>query len=320
MDIPVLKVALIAGGAAAEAEVSHASARGVRDALQATWTEVTVLELDATLGARLVAGGYDVIFPVLHGPVGEDGTIQGFLEILGLPYVGSGVLASAVGMNKIVAKQVFRGRGLPVAQDVVVDRGEALESAVERIATALPREVVIKPCGQGSSIGVSFASTREEVGAGLRRALEYGDGALVEERVAGKEITAAVLERPEPEALVAIEVRTPPGSWYDYEHRYTPGLSEHVIPAELPAEQTRRVLELAVAAHRALGCRDLSRVDFVVPAAGEPVLLEVNTLPGMTATSLFPDAARAVGLPFPELVKQLVLRAWGRQSRRPAAP
>jgi D-alanine-D-alanine ligase len=312
--VPVLRIALIAGGPSAEAEVSRSSARGVGDALRATWPDVTVLELDEAIGARLISERYDVVFPVLHGPIGEDGTLQGFLEVLGLPYVGSGVAASAIAMNKIVAKQVFRGRGLPVARDVVVERAEPVGAAVRRIEAALPGSVVIKPAGQGSAIGVGFAATRDELAAGLRAAFEHGDRVLVEEQIEGKEITAAVLERPDPEALGTIEVRTPRGAWYDFEHRYTPGLSEHVIPAELPAEQSRRVQEVAVAAHRALGCRDLSRADFVVPSVGEPVLLEVNTLPGMTSTSLYPDAARAAGIPFEELVKHLVLRSWERRS------
>lgn len=317
--VPVLRIAIIAGGPSAEAEVSRSSARGVGDALRATWPDVTVVELDEAIGSKLITGTYDVVFPVLHGPIGEDGTMQGFLEVLGLPYVGSGVLASAIAMNKIVAKQVFRCWGLPVARDVIVDRTEPVDAAVKRIRGALPRSVVIKPAGQGSAIGVGFASTRDELVAALRVAFEYGDRALVEERIEGKEITAAVLERPDPEALGAIEVRTPKGAWYDFEHRYTQGLSDHIIPAELPAEQSRRVLEVAVAAHRALGCRDLSRVDFVVPATGEPVLLEVNTLPGMTSTSLYPDAARAAGLPFEDLVKHLVLRGWERRAARPSA-
>jgi D-alanine-D-alanine ligase len=313
-DIPTIRIAVIAGGPSAEAEVSRSSGRGVAAALKETWSDVTLLELDAQLPARLLDGGYDVVFPILHGPVGEDGTIQGFLEILGLPYVGSNVLASACAMDKIVAKQMFRAFGLPVARDVIVEAGEPLDAAIARIESTLPRDVVIKPVGQGSGLGVGFASTRDELTAALREALAFGDHVLVEERIFGKEITCAVLERPQPEAFPTLEVRTPAGSWYDFQHRYTQGLSEHVIPAELPDEQNRRVMEIAVTAHRALRCRDLSRADFTVPAEGEPVLLEVNTLPGMTPTSLFPDEARAGGFDFAALVKHLVLRAFSRRA------
>jgi D-alanine-D-alanine ligase len=168
---------------------------------------------------------------------------------------------------------------------------------------------VIKPARQGSAIGVRFASHPAATEEALAAALALDERALVEQRIRGREITVAILERPEPEALPVIEIRTPAGSWYDYEHRYTAGLSEHVVPAPLPPPQYARTQEVALLAHRALGCRDLSRVDLVVPDRREPVLLEVNTLPGMTPTSLYPDAARAAGISFEALVAYLVERA-----------
>jgi D-alanine-D-alanine ligase len=140
---------------------------------------------------------------------------------------------------------------------------------------------------------------------------------LVEERIEGKEVTCGVLEDPEPRALATIEVRTPRVAWYDYEHRYTKGLSEHLIPAKISHEQNRRVMEIAVQAHRALGCRDLSRADFVVPESGEPILLEVNTIPGMTPTSLFPDSARGAGYTFDDVLRKFILRAWERRDSMP---
>jgi D-alanine-D-alanine ligase len=312
VSLPTLNIAVIAGGPGAEADVSRSSARGVAEALRETWPDVTPLELDSELPAKLINRRFDLVFPVLHGPPGEDGTVQGFLEILGIPYVGSGVLASACAMNKIVAKQIFRAFGLPVARDVIIERNENVDEAVDRVLRALPMNVVIKPVAQGSAIGVTLAASREELSKGLREALTFGDRVLVEERIAGKEVTCAVLDKPESEALTTIEVRTPQGSWYDFEHRYTQGLSDHIIPADISDEQNRRVMEVAVMAHRALGCRDLSRSDYVVPPQGEPILLEVNTIPGMTPTSLFPDAARASGYSFADLVRHVVLRAFER--------
>lgn len=313
MSIPSLKVAVIGGGPGAEREVSLSSANGIASALRATWPDATVLDLDAELPSTLLRERYDVVFPALHGAIGEDGTIQGFLEILGIPYVGSGVLASACGLNKIVAKQIFRAFNLPVAREVIIEAGEPVESAIDRIQQSFPLDVVIKPVAQGSAIGVGFARSREELAEAVRDAQKFGDRILIEERITGKEITCAVLERPQAEALTTIEVRTPQGAWYDYEHRYTTGMSEHVIPAGIPTEQNERVKEIAVLAHEALQCRDFSRADFVVPEDGDPILLEVNTLPGMTPTSLFPDAARFVGYTLEELARDLVVRAWGRR-------
>jgi D-alanine-D-alanine ligase len=307
-----LRIAVVSGGPSAEAEVSRVSGRGVAEALKANFSQVDVLELDHDIMTALERKRPDVVFPVLHGPPGEDGTFQGFLEVLGLPYVGSGVAASAFAMNKIVAKQMFRIRGLPVAKDVVVRRDQPVSASEDQITAELKFEVVVKPSGQGSAVGVRFASNRAELRQALEEAFAYNEEVLVEERVHGKEITVAILERDGIESLPVTEVTTPAGSWYDFEHRYTPGLSEHIIPAPLPEEQYTRTQAIARQAHAALGCRDLSRVDFVVPEQGEPIVLEVNTIPGMTPTSLYPDAARAAGLPFEALVRHLVDRALSR--------
>lgn len=305
-------IAVVCGGPGAEAEVSRSSARGVAKALNATYSHVVTLELDRRIGKGLEESAATVVFPILHGPPGEDGTFQGFLEIIGMPYVGSGVQASAYAMDKIVAKQIFRSRDLPAPRDLIVSRDEGISRSVSRIADELGSSVVVKPARQGSAIGVSFPTNAAEIETALEKAFIHDDRTLVEEMVRGKEITCAVLERDGIEALPVVEIVTPQGSWYDYEHRYTPGLSEHIIPARLPKSQYDRIQEFSIAAHRALGCRDLSRADFVVPDQGDPVLLEVNTLPGMTPTSLYPDAARAAGISFEELVAHLARRALNR--------
>ncbi len=288
------------------------SGRGVAGALRATYTRVEIVELDTTIGEVLRDFRPDVVFPVLHGPPGEDGTFQGFLEILGIPYVGSGVQASAYAMDKDIAKHLFRRAGLPIAPDVIIRRTTEIGAAAQQVMDTLGVRVVVKPTRQGSALGVRFPTTRVELEAAIEGAFQFDERILVEQCVEGREITVGVLDRDTVEALPIIEVRTPAGSWYDFEHRYTPGLSEHVIPAPLPTRQYRRTEEIARLAHTVLGCRDLSRVDFVVPADGEPIVLEVNTLPGMTPTSLYPDAARAAGLSFEQLVAILVQRAAAR--------
>jgi D-alanine-D-alanine ligase len=303
------RIAVVCGGPSAEAEVSRVSGHGVASALKATFSHVFKMELDRTIAIRLQEESIDVVFPVLHGPPGEDGTFQGFLEILELPYVGSGVRASACGMDKALAKGLFRAAGLPVAPDLIVRRHQGKTEAAKRVLDALGADVVIKPVSQGSAIGVHFASTQDAIEQALQDAFIYGERVLVEKRIKGREVTAAILEREAIEALPLIEVRTPQGSWYDFEHRYTPGLSEHITPAPLPKAQYERTQEIATMAHQALGCRDLSRVDFVVPDEGDPVVLEVNTMPGMTPTSLFPDAAGAAGISFEALVANLIDRA-----------
>ena len=307
-----LSIAVVCGGASPEAEVSRVSGRGVADALRATYAEVVLLELDATIGEALREHQAVVVFPVLHGPPGEDGTFQGFLETLNLPYVGSGVHASACAMDKIVAKHLFRDAGIPMARDMIVERqvdvSDAAQAALERFGSA----VVVKPSRQGSALGVRFPNGQAELEAALAEAFSYDERVLVEERIAGREMTVGILERSGIEALPVIDVRTPPGSWYDYEHRYTPGLSEHRVPAPMPIGRYERMQSLAKRAHAVLGCRNLSRADFMVPEAGEPLILEVTTLPGMTRTSLYPDAAKAAGLSFEALVAELIERACAR--------
>jgi D-alanine-D-alanine ligase len=290
------------------------SGRGVADALLAAHIQVEVLELNFGIGEALRDAAPDVVFPVLHGPPGEDGTFQGFLETLGIAYVGSGVHASACAMDKALAKHLFRDAGLVVARDMVIRRNLGARAAARKVMLTLGQNVVVKPTRQGSALGVRFPSTSNELEAAIDEAFGFDERVLVEERIAGREITVAIIERDLPEALPVIEVCTPAGSWYDFAHRYTAGLSEHVIPAPLPAAQYQQTQETAKLAHVALGCRDLSRADFVVPVNGEPVLLEVNTLPGMTPTSLYPDAARAAGISFEQLVEILVKRALARVS------
>lgn len=311
MTIPELNVAVLMGGLSAEAEVSRVSAGEVGKGLEAAGHRVTLIELDDHCATRLLALQPDVVFPALHGPPGEDGTVQGFLELLGFPYVGSGVHGSAVAMDKSLAKTVFRRQSLPVADEIVVEPGSDLVEASAQIHDRLGERVVIKPLRQGSALGVTRLANGGDLQAAVTSALAYGHGVLVEPFILGREITVGVLDLhgSDPRALPVIEIRTATDEWYDYGNRYTAGKSDHLIPAPLPEDQGRRLQQIALTAHRALSLRDLSRADFLLTDSDEVFLLEVNTLPGMTPTSLFPDAAAAAGTPFVDLVAQLVQSA-----------
>jgi len=302
------------GGPSAEAVVSRSTAAGVGQALSARGHEVSLLELDAGCARALLEIAPDVVFPALHGPPGEDGTVQGFLELLGFPYVGSGVHGSAVAMDKSLAKAVFRAAGLPVADDCLIHPGSDPLAAAARVRDTLGDRVVVKPLRQGSAIGVTRLPNGGDSAPAIAQALAFGHGALVERFVAGREITVGVLDLhgEPPVALPVIEIRTASDEWYDFTNRYAAGKSQHVMPPDLPGDVLTTLQNVALAAHRALGLRDLSRADFLVTDLQEIVLLEVNTLPGMTPTSLFPDAANAIGLPFPALTDALVRSALAR--------
>ena len=225
-------VAVVCGGPSAEAEVSRVSGRCVAEALRATYSNVSLLELEEFVEGGFGAQFSDVVFPAFHGPPGEDGTFQGFLEVIGLPYVGCDVPSSACAMDKVVAKQLFRSRDLPVADDVVVYQREGAEAGAQRVVDALGQDVVIKPSSQGSALGVVFGRDVDDLAPAIEQAFAFDDRVLIERRIEGKEITVAILERDgDPKALPVVEITTPAGSWYDYEHRYTPGLSEHIMPA-----------------------------------------------------------------------------------------
>ena len=297
--------------------MSRSSAAGVTKALQATYQHVQQFELDGALTQALQKYRADVVFPVLHGPPGEDGTVQGYLEILGVPYVGSGVHASAAAMDKSLAKAIFQRAGLPLCADIVFASDTPVADACRKTLATLGDRVVVKPLRQGSAIGVTPVMNGGDLTQPLQTAFALGDGVMVEAFVMGTEVTVGVIDLhgQSAQAFPTIEVRTPSGTWYDYTHRYTVGESEHVIPAGVSVTCRERLQEIALTAHAALGCADLSRADFIVTDAQDIVLLEVNTLPGMTPTSLYPDGARAAGYTFEALVDALVTSALERGVR-----
>ncbi|MCZ6617055.1 MAG: D-alanine--D-alanine ligase [Gammaproteobacteria bacterium] len=310
----ILSVAVLMGGDSPEAEVSRASAKEVAAGLEDAGHRVTRVELDGSLNGNLLEIAPDVVFPALHGPPGEDGTVQGFLEMLKLPYVGSDVHGSALAMDKGLSKAIFRLANLPVTDDLIIDPGTEPAAAEASVRNALGDRVVIKPLRLGSAIGITLVANGGELHKAIATALAYGHGVLVEPFVLGREITVGVLDlhNTAAQALPVIEIRTAADEWYDYSNRYTPGKSEHLIPAPLEDTLNTRLQEIAVTAHKRLGMRDLSRADFIVTDDSRIALLEVNSLPGMTPTSLYPDGAAAMGMDFATLMDALVRSAYGR--------
>ncbi|MGO8996701.1 MAG: D-alanine--D-alanine ligase [Polyangiaceae bacterium] len=325
--MPHFSIAVVQGGPSPEAEVSRASAAGIATALGELGHRAVRLELNAFLAESLRTGGYDVVFPAVHGAVGEDGSLQGLLEVLDLPYVGSGVLASALAMEKRQARVAFAAAELPIAKGTVALRGrEDASAAAKRALRDVSPRLVVKPSTGGSAIGVSrFAegASEAEIARAIEQVWELSDAALLEHFARGREVTCGVLDLGTPTALPPTEITSPHDPFYTYEARYAPGRSVHATPAPLGMDLIQRVQSIAAGAHAALGCRDLSRVDFVVGDGNDPstiTLLEVNTLPGFTATSLFPEAAAVAGIPLPKLVDLLVRAAHARGPTRRSAP
>jgi len=297
------------GGRSAEREVSLRTGEAVCRALIEAGYNTVKIDVGSDLVERLKEEGVELAFLALHGRYGEDGTIQGLLEMLDIPYTGPGVLASALAIDKIATKKILLYEGLPTPRFMQVTEKEALSAGLLETAEKVLREMglplVVKAPTQGSTIGTSFVHERKDVVTALELAYRYDRVALVEQFIEGMEVTAPVLGNDNPVALPLIEIVSATGV-YDYEAKYTAGMSDHIIPPRIPGEQQAMIKELAVRTFQALGCRGLSRVDFKVEQGGGAYILEVNTMPGMTATSLFPDAARAAGIEFPQLVDQIV--------------
>jgi D-alanine-D-alanine ligase len=309
-------IAVVQGGPSSEAEVSRASAKSVANALTKAGHRVVRLELDGYLAESLRTGGFEVVFPVSHGAVGEDGSLQGLLEVLDMPYVGSDVLASALAMNKRIAKLLFAAAGLPVAPALLAKRGADASELAARALVEVGERLVVKPCSNGSAIGVARFDqgvSAADLAKAVEAAWQVDDAALIERVAPGREITCGVLGTgADAVALPPTEIRASKDAFYTYEARYAPGRSEHLCPAPLGEALLKRVQDVAVGAHRALACRDLCRADFVVDETagdGAVTLLEVNTMPGFTDTSLYPEAAGVAGIAMAELCDRFVREA-----------
>ena len=301
-----LHIALIAGGVSGERQVSLNGAAGAEKALDPE--KFLVRRYDpATDLAKLAADApqIDFAFILLHGLYGEDGTMQGFLDLLGVPYQGSGVLGSAIAMDKQLAKELYVLNKLPVADSHVISSGDKVD--VQSLSDCFGLPVVIKPVHEGSSLGLSLAGTKDDLLVGVERALRHDSHVMVEKYIKGRELTVGVLGNDELEALPVIEIV--PGkefAFFDYDAKYKPGATEEICPAPVSDEITRQAQQYAVAAHKALRLKGYSRTDMMLAEDGSLYLLETNTIPGMTATSLMPQAAAVHGLPFPQFLERLI--------------
>ncbi len=298
------KVALLAGGTSGERDISIASGEGAKKALEEAGFPVTWIDpAEKEDLKKLIEGPFDVAFLCLHGKMGEDGTVQGMLELLGIPYTCSGVQASATAMDKAKSKVFYELDDIPTPQSCTLKRDTPYKAEDVEAVVGIP--CVVKPATEGSALGVEIVEDSADISAAIDRAFEIDDLVLVERFVEGVEVTVAVIGNNDPVSLPIIKI-VPRGEFYDFDSKYAPGGSQHICPAPLSSELTAIIQNYASRAHNALGCRGVSRSDFIIDADEKPWILETNTIPGMTATSLLPDAARAAGMSFPELCTKLI--------------
>jgi D-alanine-D-alanine ligase len=295
MDPLPKKIAVLKGGPSAERDVSLRSGAAAAEALRAGGFDVTEVTVEGP-GFTLPAGT-EFAFLALHGTFGEDGQVQDILEARGIPYTGANAQVSRIAFDKEKTKEKFRAAGVPTPEGQLV-------GGVDEVTLSLP--LFVKPNEQGSSVGTHPATTREELAAALADALKFGPRALVERFIRGRELTVGVLGE---QALPIVEIH-PLDGFYDYTNKYTKGRTEYFCPALLPDEITHVIQRHALAAHRALGRTVYSRIDFLLEKDINPYCLEVNTLPGMTATSLLPKAAAAVGISFPDMCRKIIELSW----------
>jgi D-alanine-D-alanine ligase len=300
-----LTLALLSGGISSEREVSLNSGKQVFEALDKSKYDIISYDPKTDLG-RLVADAskLDAALIILHGPYGEDGTVQGLLDLLHIPYQGSGVLGSALAMNKLVAKQRYERCGLPVPPYIVVARDDAIDTA--DIAARLELPLVVKPVEAGSSVGMSIVKAQEQLPQALEKGFAHGDTVIVEAYIKGVELTGGILGNDDLQALPLIEIIPDAAhEFFDYEAKYTAGVTQEICPARVDENITSKAQSYAMMAHRELYCLGYSRTDMILKD-DELYVLETNTIPGMTATSLFPQAAQAAGISFPDLLDRLV--------------
>jgi D-alanine-D-alanine ligase len=295
-----LNIAVMLGGPSAEREVSLRSGAGVANALRSLGCQVQ--EVDPQDGSFTLAPGTDVVFLALHGTYGEDGTVQEQLEKLGVPYTGCDVESSRIAFDKVATKKRCLAAGVPTAKFLVIDSDQA------PWPNGWQPPVVVKPVRQGSSVGLQFVERISDWPAAIREAFRFDSELLVEEKIEGRETTVGILNG---RALPVVEVR-PKAGGYNYQNKYTAGRTDYFCPAEFDRAVTQRIQKAALDAFHAVGGRDYARVDVMVKPNGDPVVLEVNTLPGMTETSLLPKAAAAAGMSYPELCRHMVDMALGR--------
>jgi len=297
------KIGVMMGGLSREREISLKTGKAILKALTEKGYTACPIDVDQDIAETLIKKKVEYAFIALHGRFGEDGTIQGMLELMRIPYTGSGVLASALALHKIMAKKIFLCEKIPTPSFEVVQRQEIGKDTLRNISLPLP--VVIKPAREGSTIGISIVRTQEELVPALKEAGKYDEEILVEKFMTGKEITVGILEDI---PLPVIEI-VPKSGFYDYHSKYTKGETQYIIPARIPREKYLYAQEISLKAFQTLGCSGCARVDLMTDENDDSFVIDVNTMPGMTETSLLPKAANYVGITFEDLVERILLGA-----------
>lgn len=304
--ITAKRIGVLMGGTSAERDISVRSGLAVYQALQELGYNVVLVDVGKDVVAVLKKEKVKFVFLALHGGMGENGAFQGLLEVLGIPYTGSGVLASALAMDKEASRKIFAYHGLPVAPFVLVSKKPKAKNPKDPYVPHPPIDFslpwVVKPVSEGSSIGVSIVKDKKELPERLEKTFHYGKRVMIEKFIEGKEVHIGILGD---RVLGGVEVR-PALEFYNYEAKYTSGLTDYVIPPQLDDTVYENVKELGFKAHCALGCAGATRADLMIDKDGTPYVLEVNTLPGMTATSLLPKIALSVGLDFKDLIEEII--------------
>lgn len=298
------KIGVLLGGLSAEREVSLRSGKAVFKALKSIGYHVVAIDAKGDFYAKLKKQKIEQVFIALHGGHGENGAVQGMLEIMGIPYTGSGVLASSLAMDKVASKKIFLYHQIPVPAFSIIERSavSSQRSAKKASLGSLKMPVVVKPATEGSSVGVEIVKDAKSYQRALKKAFEYGDTVLIEKYIRGQEVQIAILDD---KVLGGVEVR-PSDEFYSYKAKYTAGLTQYIFPPELDKKTYRKTEKAALTAHQALGCSGATRVDLIIDRHNNPYVLEVNTIPGMTETSLLPKIAQNAGLDFPELIRRIL--------------
>ncbi len=305
------KILVLYGGWSREREVSIRSGKKVLDALISMGFNAIGLDMDRDFYTKIREISPDVVVIMLHGKPGEDGTVQGMLELMGIPYTGSGVLASAIGMNKIATKRLLLAHNLPTPQFVYEPYIKDPSKLAEKVVQTLGIPVVVKPVDEGSSLGVKIVKSEEELPHVIEQELSEFGNIYFEKCIKGKSVTVGILGTGENAfPLPILELRPKGREFYDYEAKYTHGLTEFIIPAEIPEEAYKKLQQDSLKTHQIIGCRGFSRVDAVVSDAGEPYILEINTIPGMTDLSDLPAEAEHMGISYNELVLYILASAF----------
>jgi len=304
-----MRIGVLMGGMSTERDISLRSGNAVYNALVQKGYDAVAVDVGNDVYNNILKERIDIAFLALHGKYGEDGTIQGLLEIVGIPYTGSDILSSAISINKALAKRLFMFNKIPTPAFKVIRRNDVISNTISK-AIGLP--LIVKPNSQGSTIGVSIVNSKKEIKGAVEKALEYDDTVLIEEFIRGRELTVGILGS---RTLPIIEIK-PKSGLYDFNAKYTKGMTDYIVPAQLSKELNRRLSSIALRAFDVLGCSGVGRVDIMLDNRNRPYVLEVNTIPGMTELSLLPKAAASAGIGFSNLVEEILLDAARKPSRQ----